>query len=300
MLRRFVEYEREMRLSFDREVLAPQDEMRRKRIGLISLYLHLRTLILRDAIRSGVWIADGLNVLMSLAIKPGDTFFDIGANVGWITERASWLVGKKGKVYSFEPSPTTSQNLRRRLARMKLSNVIVNEFALGAEPGTVTLYECAENYGGSSSLRTGAAPGQHLIAETPVTISTLDRYVEQNSITDVCLMKLDVQGSEIDVLRGAKVFLATPNRPVLYVEVEQVASQAFGYGVNDLLNSIMDLGYDLYSWRDGGLISVRSQDDIPASGHDDVICLAAGFHDALRIKLEQLSMRHLLKVPSQL
>jgi FkbM family methyltransferase len=300
MLRRFVEYERELRHSFDLQILDTQGGTAGKRMWLVSLYLQARTLILRNAIRRNVWIADGLNVLMSLAIEPGDIVFDIGANVGWITERAAWLVGKNGRVHSFEPSPTTCKNLRRRLTCMGLSNVIVNEFALGGGPGIVTLYEYAENYGGSSSLRTGAAPGQHLVAETSVAMKTLDDYVEQNSIPNVRLVKMDIQGSEIDVLHGARRFLTAPNRPVLYIEVERVASEAFGYGVNDLLNSIMDMGYTLYAWRDNGLINIRSQADIPVSGHDDVICLVTGYHDILRIQLEKLAMRSLLKIPSQL
>ena len=300
MLRRFVEYERELRHSFDLQILDAQDKTEGKRMWLVSHYLRARTLILRNAIRRNVWIADGLNVLMSLAIEPGDIVFDIGANVGWRTERAAWLTGKNGKVHSFEPSPTTCKNLRRRLVCMGLSNVVVNEVALGAEPGAATLYEYAENYGGSSSLRTGAAPGQHLTAETSVEIKTLDDYVKQNLITNVRLVKMDIQGSEIDVLRGARSFLTASNPPILYVEIEQVANAAFGYGVNDLLNSIIDLGYELYSWRDNGLVKVYSQTDIPTDGHDDVICLTPRYHDALHAKLEQLAMRHLLKVPSQL
>lgn len=289
VLRRLVQSERDLRLSFDRRILSSQDEAAVKRMWLASLYLQARSLAQQRAVRSGLWIPDGLNVLMSLALEPGDCFFDIGANVGWVTERAAWLVGKRGSVHSFEPSPATMRYLRRRLVCMGLSNVVLNEFALGAALGSATLYECAENFGGSSALRPGAAPGQHLSAETQVAVKVLDDYVEQNSISQVRLIKMDVQGSEIDVLHGARRLLTAPNRPVLFVEVEQTVNAAFGHSINDLLNSLIGLGYDLYSWRESSLVRVQSEADIPASGYDDVICLSPGVHDVLHDQLEHLA-----------
>jgi len=172
---------------------------------------------------------------------------------------------------------------------MGLSNVVVNQFAFGAVLGSATLYECVENYGGSSSLRLGAAPGQHVSTGTPVAIKVLDDYVEQNSIPQIRLIKMDAQGSEIDILRGAARLLASQNRPVLYVEIEQIANAAFGYSVNDLLNVLKVYGYDLFSWRETGLVNVNSEKDLPAGGHDDVICLSPGVHDVLRDQLEHLA-----------
>ena len=181
---------------------------------------------------------------------------------------------------------------------MGLSNVVVNEFALGAARGSATLYECAENSGGASSLRLGAAPGQHLSAQTRVAVTLLDDYVEQNSISQVRLIKMDVQGSEIDVLHGAGRLLTSANRPVLFVEVEQVTNAAFGHSMNDLLNSLTGWGYELYSWRESGLGRVQSQAHIPSSGHDDVICISPGCHDVLHDQLARMGRQRKFRVPS--
>jgi len=298
LLYRFSQAERNWRLRFEAKILASSDVSSAKRMWLASLYFQFRWFALRKAVRSGLWIHDGLNVLMSLALEPGDIFFDIGANVGWVTQPAAWLVGKRGAVHSFEPSPATMRYLRRRLVCMGLQNVVLNEFALGAALGNATLYECTENFGGSSSLRPGAAPGQRRSAETRVVVKTLDEYMEQHSISQVRLIKMDVQGSEIDVLRGAERLLSAPNRPVLFVEIEQVANTAFGYSSKDLLDSLIGRGYELYSWRARGLIRVDSEVDIPTGGHDDVICLFPGCHDVLHEQLLRVAGQHKFRVPS--
>ena len=298
MLRRLVRFDQDLRRSFDRRILSSQDEVAVGRMWLASLYLNARCLALRRAVRSGLWIADGLNVLMALVLEPGGIMLDIGANVGWMTQSAAWLVGRRGTVHSFEPSPATMRYLRRRLVCMGLTNVVVNEFALGAAFGSATLYECAENYGGASSLRPGAAPGQHILAQTRVVVKVLDDYIEQNSIAQVNLIKMDVQGSEIDVLHGAERLMTSPNRPVLFVEVNQTVNASFGHSINDLLNLLMGWRYDLYSWRESGFVRVRSRADIPANGHADVICILPGCHDLIYDKLERLSGQRKFRVPS--
>jgi hypothetical protein len=82
--------------------------------------------------------------------------------------------------------------------------------------------------------------------------------------------------------------LIAPNRPVFFVEIEQVANAAFGYSVNDLIYELLGLNCNLFSWHDTGLVSVKSERDIPPNGHDDVICLSPGIHDALYNQLEEL------------
>ncbi len=298
MLSHLEHWERKLRASIERRILRSQDVTSASRMWLASLYMQCRCLALQRAVRSGLWLPSGLRVIISLALNPGDTFFDIGANVGQVTQPAAWLVGRPGSVHSFEPSPTTICYLRRRLACMGISNVVVNQFALGTVEGSATLYECVENHGGSSSLRPGAAPGQHLSTETHVAVRVLDDYVEQNSIPRIRLIKIDAQGAEIDILRGAARLLAPQSRPVLYVEIEQIANAAFGYSVNDLLNALIGYGYDLFSWRVTGLVSVKSDGDIPAGGHDDVICLSPGVHDVLHDQLEHLAQHPRFRIVS--
>lgn len=259
-------------------------------LRLAQFYSWLRWLALSFAIRHGLWVADALNVTMALALRPGDIFFDIGANVGWMTEKAALSVGQRGQVHSFEPSPSAVLYLRRRIFCGRLRNVVINQFALGNEPGMAVLHEFAENFGGASSLRAGAWPGYQHMDETEVEVKTLDQYIEENKIGNIRLLKLDVQGAEIDVLRGGNNLLSSRRRPVLFVEVERDANAAFGRQVDDLLGAIAEWGYEMYSWRDEGLVSVRSESDILDGGHDDVICLHPEIdtHLSLHERLQEL------------
>lgn len=141
-------------------------------------------------------------------------------------------------------------------------------------------------------------PDKVCLGETQVTVRVLDDCREQNSLSQVCLIKVDVQSSELDIPHGAERLLTAPNRPVLFVEVEQVANAAFGHSINDELNSLMGWGYDLYSWRESGLARVQSQANTPAGGHDDVICISPGCHDVLHDQLEWLAGKHKSRIPS--
>ena len=293
VLRWILQVERDYQLKIDHQLTQSRDFANLPKVGFAPLYLASRLRILRWAIRyAGLWIPDALNVTLALVLEPGDTFLDIGANVGWVTEKASWLVGSRGEVHSFEPSPSTVCYLRRRVSSLGLKNVIVNQFALGKTPGVAVLHEFSENFGGSSSLALGAntAPGQHLAAETPIEIQTLDAYVKSRAIDNIRMMKIDVQGAEMQVLQGASE-LFSDQHPILFVEIEQGASVAFGYTAKDLLETIIGLGYQMYSWRNEGLTPVYSEDDIPPGGHDDVICLQVDdpFHALVLSRLRDLA-----------
>lgn len=259
-------------------------------LKLGAKYFWMRHMVLYRAIRDyRLKIPSGWKVALALSLFPGDTFFDIGANIGLVTQPASWLVGRKGRVHSFEPSPSVVQCLRRRVELLGLKNVTINELALGSEPGSATLYEYSEHHGGASSLKRIVRSEYKEPTESRVKVKTLDDYVTENRIAPVRLIKLDVEGSEIDVLRGGSGLLVS-QRPVLFVELSRDTNAAFGRTLSELLETIAFFGYAMFSWRPEGLIRLRSERDIPAAWHhDDAICLDMERHQALYRRLLSLS-----------
>jgi FkbM family methyltransferase len=147
----------------------------------------------------GVYEPKETQLLMSL-LKPGMTFVDVGANIGYFSSLASKLVGKDGKVYAFEPSPYAFQRLVKMVESSSVKNIYPLPFALSDSPGTLRLPV--------------PAPGNHtpslLDKNAPNTIAvqveTLDHCLRANGVSRVNLLKVDVEGFELKALAGAESF----------------------------------------------------------------------------------------------
>lgn len=170
----------------------------------------------RLAVRSGMTGATG-NIYCGLhefadmalvihALRPGDLFLDIGANVGSYTVLASGVCG--ARTIAFEPDPVTAVNLRRNVTINTIDHLVeVHESALGAHAG-----EVAFTVGQDTINRVaGAGDGQTRL----VRLSRLDDIAGAQSPT---LIKLDVEGYEDQVLAGAAAVLAAPS--LLAIETE--------------------------------------------------------------------------------
>ena len=124
--------------------------------------------------------------------KLGDVVFDIGAYVGDTALWFSKAVGSHGKVYAFEPEPRNFAKLKANLERNKVTNVIPLQLALSENEGEMQVAT-----GGSSSTMTQAGTG------TLVKVTTIDKFAEANKLPRVDFIKMDVEGHELKVLKGA-------------------------------------------------------------------------------------------------
>jgi FkbM family methyltransferase len=142
--------------------------------------------------------------------------FDVGGNVGEWT-----LAAKKmwpdAEVHVFEPS---ASHLRKLDEAVKdLTNVSVNPIAFGAEVGEAMLYKDSEITGlASMTKRDLAHVGLSMEISETITVDTLDRYCGRHSVAAIDLLKIDVEGHELDVLAGARQLL--DQRRVALVQFE--------------------------------------------------------------------------------
>jgi FkbM family methyltransferase len=186
---------------------------------------------------------EGTLDVMRRVLRPGDTFIDVGANLGLMTLWAARLVGTSGHVHAFEPQPDTYAVLERHLALNGVRNVTPHPLALGAAPGRHTLYERSDvSRGAASMVRPEKAFGQ-----TTVELDTLDHVLEASQIGAVRMLKIDVEGWELEVLRGARRLLAHREAPVLCVESSRLCPVHEGgqADVYDVIRSIND--YRVYT-----------------------------------------------------
>ncbi|MHB0868224.1 MAG: FkbM family methyltransferase [Chloroflexota bacterium] len=156
--------------------------------------------------------------LMRRILSRGDTFFDVGANVGYYSFVASQLVGETGRVHSFEPIGENASAIRQVVERNGLRNIVLNETAVGAAAGAITLYAAPWAKLGNSG---GASRRPHGDRVQPVELPlvSLDDYVSRLEIGSVRLVKIDVEGMELEVLKGMNALLASPASPDLICEV---------------------------------------------------------------------------------
>ena len=171
-------------------------------------------------------------------LKPGMTFFDVGANAGFFSLLGATLVGQYGKVIAFEPHPVTAKQLRKQMAVNLVNNVSVVQAAVCDRVGTD--YLSNDTYSVMASLDRGRIARDSLLVNT----TTLDHELASRRVPVPDLLKIDVEGAEIEVLRGAKDII-TQQRPTLLVEVHSSelavaydsAMMEFGYTTRSLAGS---------------------------------------------------------------
>ena len=172
----------------------------------------------------GVFEMTTMRLLHKLA-QPGDTVIDVGANIGFVTAHLSRAVGPTGKVISLEPIPANVQRLKETIEMNGLPNVQVIEAGAGAEKGEFKIYtfESRHAFASMAPLFEG---GQ----ETTCNVVTLDEV----ATGPVKLIKIDVEGAEVGVLRGAQRLLAQ-SRPHLIIENNPQALGGFGHTFADVV-----------------------------------------------------------------
>jgi FkbM family methyltransferase len=162
------------------------------------------------------------------AVHPGAVVFDIGANVGAYTlVFASW-VGSQGRVYAFEPAPEAGAGLRTHVHLNQLHDrVEVSDVAMSSGVGRAPFG--LHPSGGASSLQIGNVDRVRVI---DVPVETLDHFCDARQLRpDV--IKIDVEGAELDVLRGGRGTLARPG-VVVFVEFHPAVWAASGIGRIDI------------------------------------------------------------------
>jgi FkbM family methyltransferase len=142
-------------------------------------------------------------------VELGDVVWDVGAFYGLYTAPIAEAIGPSGKVYAFEPNPLTREGLERKLEAV--SNASVVPIALGATSGTV---DFVQRRGSSRVVEPGTAADT-----TPVRMESADALVRSGEVPQPSLIKIDAEGLELEIIRGARMVLAAPALRALFIEV---------------------------------------------------------------------------------
>jgi len=165
-------------------------------------------------------------------LRPGMTFYDLGANIGFFSLMAARLVGPQGRVISFEADPEIAARLRENLSRNQFSHAQVVQKAVWSETKTVSFARVDPGTSPDRGLGhvSASASDSGVIAVEAI---SLDQFVAANPAPD--FLKCDVEGAEAAVFQGATQLLSQ-ERPILLVEMHSPENQKMllkqfaGYG----------------------------------------------------------------------
>jgi FkbM family methyltransferase len=167
-------------------------------------------------------------------VKPGQTVYDVGANIGFFTILCSRLVGPQGRVYAFEPIPQNLVTLRRNIALNGLTNVVVVEKALSASTGTAEMFVSPWSAFHSLNVEGASKQDNHGPQEGEIVVETvtLDEFVAQAGVSAPDLIKIDVEGAELIVVEGMRETLRLI-QPLLLCELHDTQG-AYGEFVDSI------------------------------------------------------------------
>jgi FkbM family methyltransferase len=209
---------------------------------------------LTEVIDSAIYFNNNREPHTSNALKrlcqPGMTIFDIGANVGSHALPIAQSAGVKGKVYAFEPVPWALDKLKKNLSLNNFKNVLVQPIALSDhinENATFSLRASFKTTSGKPVNEDGDLNENWWDAceEVKVKVETVDNFIIREEITSLDVIKLDVDGFEAKVLRGAQSTL-DKFKPTILMELAPSWLKDKGDNIDELLSFLSNYGYKFY------------------------------------------------------
>lgn len=174
-------------------------------------------------------------------VKDGDTIFDIGANIGWYSIHLAMKLNSS-KIYSFEPIPSTFNQLKLNVKLNGCENIVLNNLALTDKKQKLSFFYSPNNTVASSSRNIMENDEAQLIE---CDANTIDEYIIENNITSLDFIKCDVEGAEYFVYKGGiKIF--EKFKPIIFTEMLRKWAAKFDYHPNDIVKLFTDIGYKCF------------------------------------------------------
>jgi len=170
-------------------------------------------------------------------VEEGMNVIDIGSNIGITTVAVAKKIGRRGKLYSFEPVPEYFDILKKNISSNGLENVKAYELAVTNRGGKVDFYQ----KGLSSGIVFEEGAKKFVVSTTNV-----DRFLIEEKIEKIDLINMDCEGCELLVLKGAKEALRE-NKVKIFCEVHHDFLKELGQSVKDIVKYLQGLEFEVRS-----------------------------------------------------
>lgn len=189
-------------------------------------------------------------MFLSGVLKPGMIFIDVGANDGLYTLFASRRVGSSGKVLALEPSSREFARLEKNLLLNNTSNVLALQIAAADHEGVATLRIAEFGHEGQNTLG-GFAYSIEQEGTEEIPLITLDGIISKYNLTQIDVIKMDVEGGELNALKGAQSIL-TKHKPLILLEIVEAALKYQGASRETVLGFLASFGYSFLVFGPSG------------------------------------------------
>lgn len=169
--------------------------------------------------------------------------FDVGGNVGQSVEKFRKEF-PNSIIYSFEPVISTFQELKAFSKRFK--DVFCENIGFGSKTGQFFINIEKHNEWNSLIVKEGSSPTKQEL----INIDTIDNFMTRNNITNIDILKTDTEGSDLEVLKGAKTTLSKKKISFIYCEAGLYLDDTRHTNLNDLINFLKNYDYYFYSLYD--------------------------------------------------
>lgn len=211
-------------------------------------------------------------------LQRNNVAIDVGAQIGYLTLVMSTSASSTTQVYSFEPEERNIRRFRRNIQLNKLTNVTLLEQAAGQQRGSIRLYLSSDANAGTHS--TVFIEGNVSDAFVDIPCTTIDFEVTERGLNRLDLLKIDVEGGEIDVIKGATDTL-TRFHPVVITELSDSLQQARGTTCRDFKVTMAEFGYSPFTINNDGSLCPSEFD--AAHPMDNVVFVAKDQRQRVRI-----------------
>ncbi|MCR8577876.1 FkbM family methyltransferase [Streptomyces sp. Isolate_219] len=220
----------------------PRQRLVRTRFGA-AMAVDTQDLIQRFVYLFGLW-EPHMTHWLQRRLRPGDTYIDVGANVGYFSLLASQLVGEEGRVVAIEASPTFHARVLQHAEINGCSNLRTVNAAVADERKTVTLILASSSNMGAASIVPYGGPAESTLE---VEAYPLPQVLDADDIAGARVIKIDVEGAEGAVIRGLAPVLdkLRPDAEIT-VEVTPERMEALGESPGELLTTMREHGFHVY------------------------------------------------------
>jgi FkbM family methyltransferase len=229
----------------------------------------LRDIAIGQGLYTRGYFEPHVNRLIRALPLDGKVAVDVGANIGVHTIHLSEAVGTTGRVFAFEPEPHVAELLRENCALNGSANVMVLQAAVGAASGYGWVNRNPNGNLGDNRIRLTRDN-----AGTRVEIVSLDDCLAEVGDGQVEFVKIDVQGYEMEVLRGMHATIERNPELILLIEMDPNLLREAGHSGPALAAELRELGFSGWEYLNGRLIPIGDEGDydlFEAGAYTDLI-----------------------------